>query len=181
MKRVLMIVALAVSAITLSAQDHKFGHVNFSEIVQLMPDTDSARVKLETAQKDANETYQSMVTEYQTKYEQYQQKQASWTPAVKESKGRELMEIEQRITDFQNSIQQELAMMQQTLMVPITEKVVSAVKTISSKLGLTYVFDTTSLLYFDASKSRDLTAELKAELGIPADKVLQQPSQQQAL
>lgn len=174
MKKIVMIVALLASAVLVRAQDQKSGHVNFTEIVQLMPEMDSARANLEVAQKDANDTYQGMVAEYNSKAEQYQQKNTTWTPAVRESKERELNEIAQRISDFERSIQQELAQLQQSLMIPIQQKAVDTVKKIAKAKGLVYVFDTSSLLYYDESKSVDLTADAKAELGIPADKVLPQ-------
>lgn len=172
MKKFIVIFAFMAAAVTLNAQSQKFGHVNYSEIIQLMAETDSARATMALAQQEANETFQGMVNEYNTKLEQYQQKRASWTPAVTESKERELQEIGQRIQDFEQSIQQELAQRQQTLMMPIYQKASEAVKKVAKGLDLVYVYDVTSLLYFDETKSIDISRQLKAELGIPEDKVL---------
>lgn len=172
MKKFIVILAFMAAAVTLSAQNQKFGHVNYSEIIQLMAETDSARATMALAQQEANETFQGMVNEYNTKLEQYQQKRASWTPAVTESKERELQEIGQRIQDFEQSIQQELAQRQQALMMPIYQKASEAVKKVAKSLDLVYVYDVTSLLYFDETKSVDISKQLKAELGIPEDKVL---------
>ena len=111
------------------------------------------------------------------KVEQYQQKSSTWTPAVRESKERELTEMGQRINDFQQSIQVELAQMQQNLMLPIYQKASEAVNKVSKAKGLSFVFNSTSLLYYDPAQGTDLTADLKKELGIPADKVLNIPQQ----
>ena len=173
MKKFFVIVSAANASVAFAdAQNLKFGYVNFDEVVMLMAETDSARADLEVAQKDANDTYQAMIEEYNLKAEQYQQKVASWTPAVQESKARELTEIEQRIRDFESSIQLELSQMQQRLMAPIYQKASDALNKISKAKGLSFVFHTTSLLYYDPSQGTDLTADMKAELGIPADKVL---------
>lgn len=173
MKKILLILSFvfACSAFAV-AQNFKFGYVNSTEIVMLMAETDSARANLNVAQQDAEETFQAMVEEYNLKLEQYQQKYESWTPAVRESKERELGEIQQRISDFQQSIQMELAQMEQNLMSPIRAKAADAINKVSKAKGLSVVFDITSLLYFDPAQGTDITKELKAELGIPEDKVL---------
>lgn len=173
MKKFLFVIAALVASVAMAdAQNLKFGYVNYNEIIMLMPETDSARTNLSVAQKDADEIYQGMVEEYNIKLEQYQQKVGSWTPAVRESKERELAEMQQRINDYTSSIQMELNQMQQNLMAPIVQKAVEAVGRISKAQGLALVFDTTTLLYFDPAQGTDITKELKAELGISEDKVV---------
>ena len=113
MKKFLFVIAALVASVAMAdAQNLKFGYVNYNEIIMLMPETDSARTNLSVAQKDADEIYQGMVEEYNIKLEQYQQKVGSWTPAVRESKERELAEMQQRINDYTSSIQMELNQMQ---------------------------------------------------------------------
>ena len=51
-----------------------------------MPEMDSANVKLEKYGKELSDQMQDMQKEFQTKYETYQQKSATWTAAVIESK-----------------------------------------------------------------------------------------------
>ena len=110
----LFVVALAALA-TLTASAQTFGRVNFQELVMLAPEMDSAREAIAASQKEAEETYSAMVEEYQGKLNQYQQKQATWTAAIRESKERELMEIQNRIQEFQQSISQELQQQQAQL------------------------------------------------------------------
>ena len=93
MKKFFAIAAMAL--LTLSASAQKIARVNFSELVQLMPEADKARETMSAASKEADETYKTMVEEFQSKYQQYQQKQATWTPSIKESKERELSDMQQ--------------------------------------------------------------------------------------
>ena len=172
MKRILLIAAAASMFSLAATAQTKFAHVNFGELVQLMPEADSAMVQLEAANNEAQETYNSMVSEFQSKYDQFEQKQATWTPAVRESKQKELMDIQTRVQEFQQAIQQDMNQLQNTLMAPIYQKASDALNKISKAKGLSFVFHTTSLLYYDPSQGTDLTADMKAELGIPADKVL---------
>ena len=105
MKRMFLIAAAVLVSVAASAQDFKFAYVDFTEIMQLMPEMDSARVQIDAASLEAQETYQAMVEEFQSKYQQFEQKQASWTPAIRESKAAELQQIEGRIQEFQQAIQ----------------------------------------------------------------------------
>ena len=135
MKKLIVIALAAFATFTLSAQT--LGKVNFNELVMLMPEMDTAREAINASQKEAEETYSAMVEEYQGKMNQYQQKQASWTAAIRESKERELMEIQNRIQEFQQSISQELQQQQNQLTAPIQEKAAKAVNEIAKAKGLT--------------------------------------------
>ena len=173
MKKILLFAAMAFVTVAASAQTLKFGHVNFSELVQLMPASDSARTQINAAQKEAQDTYQSMVEEYQTKAEQYKEKNSIWTPAVKKSKEDELIDIQNRIQQFEQNIQQELQQQQQQLMAPIQKKAVDEVTKIAKAKGLIYVFDSSSVLYIDDKQSLDLTPEARKALNIPASRTIE--------
>ena len=84
MKKLFVMALAAFATLTVSAQT--LGKVNFNELVMLMPEMDTAREAINASQKEAEETYSAMVEEYQGKMSQYQQKQASWTAAIRESK-----------------------------------------------------------------------------------------------
>ena len=59
MKKIFLFAAMALFTLTASAQV-KFAYVDFNEIVMLMPESDAARTQMQTAQKEANETYESL-------------------------------------------------------------------------------------------------------------------------
>ncbi len=170
MKKIFVMALAAFVALTASAQ--QIGKVNFQELVMLMPEMDAARATLSASQKEAEETYASMVEEYQGKLSQYQQKQASWTAAIKESKERELMDINTRIQEFQQNVSQELQQQQTQLNAPIYEKATEAVKKLAKERGITVLLDSNQALYFDDSVI-DLTADARKALGIPEDRTLE--------
>ena len=171
MKRIILLAAAAL--MTLSASAQKIGHVNFTELVQLMPEADAARTTLQAVSKEADETLQSMYEEYQTKATQYQQKSASWTPAIKEAKEKELMDIQNRLQESQQTFQQEIQQKQAELMAPIQEKAMDAVKEIARTKGLTVVMDSEQAYWFDPDATVDLTADARKALGIPEGRTLQ--------
>ena len=171
MKKLFVIALAALATLTASAQ--QLAKVNFQELVMLMPEMDAARETIAASQKEAEETYSAMVEEYQGKLSQYQQKQASWTAAIRESKERELMEIQNRIQEFQQSISQELQQQQNQLTAPIQEKANKAVTDLAKAKGVTVLFDVSQAIYFDESKVVDLTAEARKALNIPEGRTLE--------
>ncbi|MCM1502210.1 MAG: OmpH family outer membrane protein [Bacteroidales bacterium] len=173
MKKIMMIAAMALVSIAAMAQAPKFAHVNFNELIQLMPEMDSARDQIDAASREAQETYQAMMEEFQSKYQQYEQKQATWTPAVKQSKEKELGEIQNRIGEFQENIQAELQQQQQVLMAPIYQKAQETVTNLAKAGGYIYVFDASQVLYLDASQSTDLTPAARTALNIPEDRTME--------
>lgn len=178
MKKITFAILLLVGTASLAgAQNLKFGHINANELVSLMSEMDSARVKLQAYQTDLEDTMQGMEDEYNTKYTEYQRKQATWTPAVREAKEAEIQSLVQRIQQFQQTAQQEMQQMQSILMNPVIEKAQNAITKVAKDNGLIFVFDTSAgaLLYEDETQSINLLPLAKKELGIPAEKVA--PSQ----
>ena len=173
MKRILMIAAMAVMSAAAFAQDFKWAYVDFNEIVMLMPDMDSARATMEENQKTNEEILMAMYDEYQTKMQQYQQKAESWTPAIRESKEKEIMEIQSRLEQTQQSLQQELQALQQNLQAPIYEKAQNTVSDLAKAKGLSVVFEKSSLLYLDPAQGTDLTPEARKALNIPEGRTLE--------
>lgn len=173
MKRILLVAAAAIISFSVSAQNLKFAHVNYSELVQLMPEADEARAQIAAQTKEFEETYQSMVDEFQTKYSQYQQKASTWTASIKESKEKELSEIQNRIQEFQQTASNELQEAQQNLMTPIQQKALETVEKLAKDGGYIYVFEKGSLLYLNESLSTDLTPAARKALNIPDSRTLE--------
>ncbi len=173
MKKIIILAALALASFAASAQDLKIGYVNFNEIVMLMPEMDSVTVQLEAQQKEATETLRAMYDEYQTKGQQFEQKQASWTPAIRDAKMRELQEIENRIRESEQIFQQEIQQMQQMLQAPVLEKAQSIVSGLAKGKGLALVLNQQDMLYFDPVFLVDLTPDARLALNIPEGRTLE--------
>ncbi|MBR5835699.1 MAG: OmpH family outer membrane protein [Bacteroidales bacterium] len=173
MKRILLIAVVALMSVAASAQNLKWAYVDFNEIVMLMPEMDEARATMEENQKTNEEILISMYEEYQTKMQQYQQKAESWTPAIRESKEKEIMEIQARFEQTQQSLQQEIQVLQQNLQAPIYDKAQTVVNDLAKAQGIAFVFEKSSLLYVDPAQGVDLTPEARKALNIPADRTLE--------
>ncbi len=152
----------------------KFAHVNYVELVQLCPEADSARTTMTASSNEAQATYQAMVEEFNAKYEEYQSKAGTWTTSIRQTKEQELTDIQQRIQQFSQNVDMELQQQQQQLMAPIQEKAVKAVqKDLAKAGGYVYVFDVSTLLYYDTAQSTDLTPAARKALNIPEGRTLE--------
>lgn len=171
MKKILLIAAVSLIGVAASAQ--KFAHVNFQELVQLMPESDQARAVIQESQKNAQESYQEMMNEFQDKYSKYQQNVNNYTPATRKTKEDELTNIQQRIQEFSQNVEQELQEQQQKLMEPIYKKAQEKMQEIAKAGGYIYVFDRSAILYIDEAQSTDITPECRKALGIPAERTLE--------
>lgn len=172
MKNVTKFLALVmVLFATTSFAQTKLGHINMQELVALMPERDSAVIKLENYAKELEETMQGMQQEFNTKLQTYQQKNATWTAAILEAKTKELEEMQQRLQMFNQNAQQEMAQLQQSLFAPVYEKASKAVETLGTDGGFTYIFDLSAGgILFKGVSSIDLLPDAKKALGIPATK-----------
>ncbi len=182
MKNVTKILALVLVFFATQSfgQTLKFGQINIQELVVLMPESDSARAKLESYAKELDETLKGMQQEFNTKMQTYNQKSATWTAVILESKTKELQEMEGRLRQYQANAQQEYSAMEQSLYMPIFKKANDAIDKIGKDGGYTYIFDLSQggILYNGAS-TVDILPLARKELGIPADKKLPVAAQPQ--
>ena len=82
-------------------------------------------------------------------------------------------EIQNRINEFQQSIQVELQQQQAQLMEPIQKKAMEVVEKLAKAGGYTFVFDTSQFYYVDKAQCKDLTPDARKELKIPAGRTLE--------
>ena len=77
----------------------------------------------------------------------------------------ELQEDYQKIQNFQQTAAQDIQRQQEQLLAPIQQKLQDAIKAVGAEGGYTFIYDTSSLLYVGTG-AEDLTAKVKAKLGI---------------
>ena len=173
MKKIFLITAMAVMSVAANAQNLKFAYVDFNEVIMLMPEMDQARATIEENQKTNEEILVAMYEEYQTKAQQFQQKASTWTPAIRESKEREIMEIQSRLEQTQQSFATEINQLQQELQAPIVEKAQKTVNDLAKAKGVAVVLEKSSVIYIDPAQCIDLTPEARAALNIPEGRTLE--------
>jgi outer membrane protein len=150
------------------AQNLKFGHINRTELIQAMPEFDSARVKLEKLNTELQNTAELLQVELNNKYETYLKESKNLTDLVKQTKEQELQDAQKRLTDFQTNAQTQMQEMQVKLFTPVTEKADKAIKEVGKENGYIYIFDLSQnqIIYFDEAKSTNVAQLVKNKLGL---------------
>ena len=153
----------------IKAQNLKFGHINSDELIQALPEFDSANTKLEKFRKDLINALELMQVELNNKSEAYQKDSKNLTDIVRQTKEQELMDMNRRIQEFQASAQQQLQEKQAELFQPVMAKIDKAIKYVGKENGFVYIFTVgqgSTLVYFDETKSTNVMPLAKAKLGI---------------
>ena len=150
------------------AQNLKFGHINRNELIQAMPEFDSAKVKLEKLNTELQNTAELLQVELNNKYETYLKESKNLTDLVKQTKEQELQDAQKRLTDFQTNAQTQMQEMQVKLFTPVTEKADKAIKDVGKENGYIYIFDLSQnqIIYFDEAKSTNVMQLVKNKLGL---------------
>jgi outer membrane protein len=163
-----LMIVIALVGQSAMAQSFKFGHINSDELIQSMPEYDSATVKLEKFRKELVNALELMQVEWNNKSDAYQKESKTLNDIVKQTKEQELMDIQKRIQDFQANAQTQLQNKQTEVFQPIYTKVDKAIKDIGKENGFLYVFDVAkgALLYFDETKSTNVMPLVKTKLGL---------------
>lgn len=168
MKRTIVLVTLLTLLIAAGnrtmAQQAKFGHVDYTAIAQATPDWAAAEAELKQFSDELTAEGEALQNELKIKYEEFQQKQSTYSEAVAKLKQQEIQEMYQRLQKFSTDAEQAVAEKQDQLLEPIRVKVLAAIKEVAKENKYTYVFDVSTQLF--NSESDDLTDKVKAKLGV---------------
>jgi outer membrane protein len=165
MKKIIVLLLIVASSVSLFAQKTKFGHVDSNSLFTLMPEKEQATKAIEEYAKTLEDQLQALNQELETKYNDYMANQATYSPSIKQMKEDELTNLQQRIQAFQVRAQEDMQTKQNELLEPIYTKIQDAIKVVGAEKALIYVFDVSTLLYFSA-ESEDITPAVKIKLGI---------------
>ncbi len=145
----------------------KFGHVNSADIMQSLPEFAAARTEIENLTKQYEADLKLMQDELQKKGEAFDKEQATLPDNIKQRRQQELQDMYQKIQQSYQDNQQALQKAQQEKMQAISTKVVEAIKKVGETGGYVYIMDVTSgIPYISTTLSTDVTAQVKAQLGL---------------
>jgi len=166
MKRFFFILLLTVATISTSFAQ-QYGHVNFGNLLSMMPQVDSAEAQLQAYEQEQLAIGEGMVKKLKADFADAQAKKADITPktlAVIEAK---LKKDQAAIQQFEQQMGVNIEKKRQELLGPIIQQAKNAVAKVGKDLGYKMVFDSSifgSIMF--AQDATDLTPAVKAELGI---------------
>jgi len=171
MKNIVKILAVCSLAILLSiaakAQGvQKIGYVDFNSLVAAMPGVDSVKIKLQKYQQTLTDQLDAMRAEFENKYLEYQQGSSGMSDLIKQTKEKELQDLQGRIDAFQQKAQTDLQAKQQELLQPIVAKAKAAIKDVAKENKYTYIVNAIEDILLYSEPADDILPLVKKKLGI---------------
>jgi outer membrane protein len=172
MKKLLFV--LGVSAVlfccktsTFAVEPLKIGYINAQELIDAMPESDSAKATLDREAQQYQSQLETMQVEYNNKLETYVKEKATYSEFMLQTKEEELGAIQQRIQSFQTTAQQELQRRNQELLQPILDKAKKAIEDVAAANGFTYILDSSAgILLYTAPDAMDILPLVKTSIGL---------------
>jgi outer membrane protein len=171
MKKLAMIFAVSacifcLSSFTQAQNPVKIGHVDFNTLLQAMPGIDSVKIKLQGYQKTLTDQMDAMKSEFENKYMDYQSQSATMSDLIKQTKEKELQDLQGRIDAFQQKAQTDLQAKQAELVQPFIDKAKVAVKEVAKENKYTYILNSIEDVVLYSETSDDIMPLVKKKLGI---------------
>ena len=143
----------------------KVAHINTQELVESMPEMQSAKSELEKMSKTYETDIHGMATVLQNKVKQYDAESTTKTDEENSKRLQEVQSMEQSIRQYQAQAQQDLQKKEIELLKPITEKAKAAILKVGSNQGFDYVLDSSQGQGVIMASGKDLLVAVKTELG----------------
>ena len=167
MKKLMMLVVMAMMAITASAQ--KFALIDMEYILKNIPAYERANEQLSQVAKKWQAEVEALNTEAQTMYKNYQNEVVFLSQEQKKARQEAIMNKEKEAADLKKKYfgpEGELFKKRTSLMTPIQEEIYTAVKDISDLRGYSLVLARASdsgIIF--ASPKVDISNEVLTKLG----------------
>lgn len=148
---------ISLSMTSFSQAQLKIGHVNINEIMNNLPERDSAQAIMEKETKEIQSTYEEMSVIYNNSFDEYQKGLATYTELVKKTKEAELIDKQKRLAEFEQNATATLQNRNAELIKPIYEKIVRAIEKVANENAFTYILDISKgTLVFTSKDSQNI-------------------------
>lgn len=162
----LMMAALLFSTnTTAQVMQARFGHIDTQALLEAMPERENIQTEIEGAAAQYEQEIVRMQGELEAKLTEYQQKAESWPTAIRTQKEQDITQDQQGLEQFYATVQQELGLLEQSLLEPMIDRARTAIEEVGQEEGFTYIFDTStgSTVY---NGGEDVLGLVKAKLGL---------------
>lgn len=162
-KNLLLILVVFYTCFGAIAQE-KIGYVDIKEVLNQMPERQQAQIQLERYVDELSNEFQALQFQYDQKIEEYTHLPENASLAVKQNLENQIMQLDERINNYQGQTQILLDERELALLTPINDKVMSTIEKVAKKNGYAHVFDTGTTLVFP--ETSNFTNLVLKELGI---------------
>jgi len=144
----------------------KLAYVNVEEVFSKMPELKEVESKIAAKNEVIKKNMETMETEFENKAKEYEtMSNEGMTEAVAADKQKELQDLQNRYRLFVQNSQQEMENARRTLLAPLEEKMMKAIKEVGEENSYTFIFNSGAILHV-GSDAFDANPQIKVKLGI---------------
>lgn len=127
--------------INAKAQEQKIGQVDIQYVLTALPEYKEVESSLKTLEAQLLKQSQDKEGEFQSKYQDYLQNGENMADVVRADKERELQQLQQSYTEFQQNAQVSLQNKSTELLNPLYTKIGDAIDEVAVENGYSHVFN----------------------------------------
>jgi outer membrane protein len=142
----------------------KIGYINTEDLMGAMPETDKANSDLQDYQTSLTQQGNDYLQELNEKDSVFVKDSATLSPAAKELRRNDLIQLYQKVQNWNQTMQQMMGQKQKDLLGPIQSKAIETIKEVAKENGYAYVFDASVLIAMPPGD--DILPLVKKKLGI---------------
>jgi outer membrane protein len=166
--RIVAVATFVATAFSVNAQTAlKLGHINSAEILALMPESKVADGELQKYGQSLEAQLKTMGAEYQGKVEVYQNKKELMADAIKQTNEKEIVDLQNRIQEFQQTAQESIQKKKEELYSPILKKAEETIKEVAKENAYTYILDSSQGVVLYSQEGSDIGPLVKKKLNLP--------------
>lgn len=165
-KTLILALGLIFGATSFATAQSKVAHIASQELVNSMPEYNSAMSELERLQKNYDAEIKTMMTELQAKAKRYDAEANTKTQEENAKRVAEVQSTERTIGEYRNNALKDLQKKEVELLKPVIEKARLAVQKVARAKGYQYVMDSTTGTGLILADGYDLMPDVKKDLGI---------------
>jgi outer membrane protein len=163
MKQLLLLLFLL--PLSVVAQN-KLAFVTIDEVFSKMPELKEVETKMATKTEAVRKNIESMEAELQKKLKEFEDMPAeNKTQAITADYEKQVQDLHSRYQTFVQSSQQELEKEQQTLLAPLQQKMMKAIKDVGDENGYSLILNSNAILHVGADV-KNVNDQVKTKLGI---------------
>jgi outer membrane protein len=164
------LVAIVAILTVSNSNAQKIGHIRLDSLINAMPESKDAKQKGTEYYNKLEDQVKVMSGELQSKYEDYQKQASTMSDLIKQTKEKELQDLQKRIQDFQQQAQSDLQKKNDELSKPIYEKANKAIAAVAKENGYKYILDGSGGAVLFSEPSDDIMILVMKKLGITSVK-----------
>ena len=161
MKKILFVLAMLAPVATYA---QKFGHVDVQAVISSLPEYTRAEGELKAKGQELENELKTMQDEIQRKYDEYEKTKSTMNQTKQEETEKTISDLMQKLQQAQQDNAVTFQRLQEEKMAPIQQKVFQAIENVGKNGGYVYIMQAQSIPYISATLSKDVTADVKAEI-----------------